>query len=270
MCRDVDGRIDLQRAELPWSGPMSERKPKTVSPVAVRNTWSGLAAALCVLFLGVGQASSDVTLTIDPNADWAGRMDILDLSGSYQWSCNWGLGELTATFSGTNLTLGPTCVADSNPYWYIDGGQPGATGNKIMGAAMSVETTPGLYSGQTVTFTASVLANTLAGQTVETPEGAVPWTTVAFVRDYGPDYTSWVEATAPLTPGTFSISLATIDDPTRHIQYGFRTVGTCVWATDAGNYGTVDVAPASVPEPATMAILGLGGLAAVIRRRRRA
>jgi hypothetical protein len=45
----------------------------------------------------------------------------------------------------------------------------------------------------------------------------------------------------------FSISLDTINDPARHIQYGFETVGPCVWASDTAlaGYGNIQVGPLS-------------------------
>ena len=43
--------------------------------------------------------------------------------------------------------------------------------------------------------------------------------------------------------GSFSISLNTINDPARHVQYGFQMTGPCVWITDAPQYGGVVVGP---------------------------
>jgi hypothetical protein len=70
-----------------------------------------------------------------------------------------------------------------------------------------------------------------------------------------------------LVNGVFSISLATIADPTRHVQYGFETVGPDVWATDVAPFGNVQVT--AVPEPTTMTLIGLGlvGLIVVGRRK---
>jgi hypothetical protein len=66
--------------------------------------------------------------------------------------------------------------------------------------------------------------------------------------------------------GVFSISLNTINDPARHIQYGFETIGPDVWITDVGQYGNIQIT--AVPEPGTLALLGLAlGMAAVLRRR---
>jgi hypothetical protein len=133
-----------------------------------------------------------------------------------------------------------------------------------MDANMYVETASGLYSGQTLTFTASVLANTLVGQVDANGNG---WTAIAFIKDFAPDFSSSVVSSAALTAGTFSISLATINDAARHIQYGFQVVGPNVWSTDVGNYGTIQIAP--VPEPSTLALSALGGAALLTMIRRR-
>ena len=53
-----------------------------------------------------------------------------------------------------------------------------------------------------------------------------------------------------MTAGPFSLSLATIHDPARHVQYGFETIGPDVWITDAAAKGNVQIV--GVPEPATL------------------
>jgi hypothetical protein len=131
-----------------------------------------------------------------------------------------------------------------------------------MDANMYVQTPDGTYPGQTLTFAGTVLSNTLVGQVDANGNG---WTSVAFIKDFAPDYSSFNTVTIPLTPGAFSISLATVNDPARHVQYGFETIGPDVWITDVGQYGNIQIA---VPEPTTLsALAGLGLLAA---RRRRA
>ena len=174
---------------------------------------------------------------------------------------SWGTADLVATFSGPTLTLQPNSVNDPNPYWYTPSGGPGSTGNKLMDANMYVETT-GLYTGQTLTFTGDVLANTLTDSVDPNGNG---WTGVAFIKDFAPDFSSSVSVTAPLVDGVFSISLATIAYPTRHIQYGFETIGPDVWITDVGSYGNIEIT--AVPEPSTLALLGLAlGITALLRR----
>jgi hypothetical protein len=130
-----------------------------------------------------------------------------------------------------------------------------------MDANMYVETT-GVYTGQTLTFTGNVLSNSLVGHVNQLGNG---WTSVAFIKDFAPDYSSSVSTTIPLTPGLFSISLATINNPARHVQYGFETIGPDVWATDAGPYGNIQIT--AVPEPATLFLVGVAGLAIAACRR---
>ena len=69
---------------------------------------------------------------------------------------------------------------------------PGATGNKITDANLYVEEADTL-AGQTVTFKGEVLANTLVD----------PYTSVAFIKDFAPDFSSFNMATVALTPGVF-------------------------------------------------------------------
>ena len=107
-----------------------------------------------------------------------------------------------------------------------------------------------------------MLANTLFGNVDANGNG---WTSVAFIKDFAPDFSSFNIVTVPLMPGNFNISLATINDPARHVQYGFETIGPDVWITDVGPYGSIQI---SVPEPGTFALLGLGlGVTALLRRR---
>lgn len=130
-----------------------------------------------------------------------------------------------------------------------------------MDANMYIETT-GVYTGQTLTFTGDVLSNTLFGHVNQLGNG---WTSVAFIKDFASDYSSSVTVTAPLVNGIFNISLATINDPTRHVQYGFETIGPDVWSTDVAPYGSIQIA--AVPEPSVVALLGLGALGLISRRK---
>lgn len=224
-----------------------------------------LPGALCLAVSFAAKA--DTTVTVDPGTLTSGYMNVFNLpsaGGAFQFGSGWGIADLTASFSGSVLTLGPNQIGDPDPYWYTPSGGPGATGNKIMDANLYNETT-GTYVGETLTFAGTVLANSLAGQAAQ--GNGVVWTSVAFIKDFAPDYSSFVSVTAPLTAGAFSIDLLTSADPGHHIQYGFETIGSDIWATDVGSYGTIVIAP--VPEPSLLSLAGLGGAAALAFVRRR-
>lgn len=112
---------------------------------------------------------------------------------------------------------------------------------------MYLENNSGALSGTTLTFTAEVLSNTFASSHLA----------LAFIKDFAPDYSSFNVVTAPLVNGTFSISLDTINQPGRHVQYGFTVTRPDVWITDTAPIGKAQIAP--VPEPASVGVLA-GGL----------
>jgi len=189
------------------------------------------AGALCV-----GTARADVSVTVSGSDPYLGFMNVFELpsnGGGYVFGSAWVTGDLVAVFTGNNLRLSPNSIGDPNPFWYIGGGGPGAPGNKIMEANMYVE--PVAFSGQTVTFSGDVLSNDLATSHVAR----------AFIKDFAPDFSSSVTTSIVLPPsGNWSLSLATINDPGRHVQYGFQMVGPCVWITDVAGFGSVVVGPA--------------------------
>jgi hypothetical protein len=192
-----------------------------------------------------------VNVTVDPGAPWLGFMNVFETpenGGGYVFGSAWAPADLTAVFTGPVLTLGPNSINDPSSFWYTPSGGPGAVGNKIMDANMYIENDA--LAGETVTFSGLVISNTFTEHT-----------SVAFIKDFTPDYSSFVQETVALTPGPFSISLATT--PGHHIQYGFETMGRCVWITDVAPYGTAQV---MAPEPASLALLGLAGVF-VLRRR---
>ena len=218
------------------------------------------ASLIACIAMSVAQYTRAATVTVDPSATWNGYMNVFELpanGGGYVFGSSWGTADLTASFSGSVLTLGPNSVNDTATFWYQGGGGPGAPGNKKMAASMYVEQT-GTLSGQSVTFVGKVLSNTFTSA----------HSTVAFIKDFAPDYSSNVPATVTLSAtGDFSVTLNTINDPLRHIQFGFETTGVNVWATDVAPFGNIQIV--GVPEPATLGIAGLGMLGIVAARRRR-
>lgn len=201
--------------------------------------------------------SKAVTYTVDPGAAWLGFMNVFELpsnGGGYVFSSSWGTADLRAVFAGPTLTLSPNSVNDPSTFWYVGGGGPGAPGNKTMDASFYQEFT-GSLAGQTVTFTGNVLGNSLTSA----------HSSVAFIKDFAPDYSSSVTTTVLLTPGVFSLSYNAINDPNRHIQFGFETIGVNVWSTDVGPFGQVDIT--AVPEPTTTALF-IGGISALVLWRR--
>ena len=197
--------------------------------------------ALCAVLGPAAGLKADVTVTVNSSQTWLGYMNVFELpanGGAFLWGSGWGTVDLVATFSGSTLTLAPNTIGDAAEYWYIGGGAPGNPGNKIMEANMYVEPAAGSMSGQKVTFSGNVSANTLTGA----------HTAIAFIKDFAPDWSTYVQTTVVLTPGPFSISLDTINDPARHVQYGFQMVGPNVWITDVEPFGSV-VIDADAAEP---------------------
>jgi hypothetical protein len=215
---------------------------------------------ICCALGGISQSvEADATFTVDPGAPWVGFMNVFELpanGGGFAFNGAWATADLRANFSGPVLTLQPAQINTSDAFWYQGGtGGPGVPGNKSMDASMYQEQT-GILNGQTITFTGNVLSNTLVS----------PYTSVAFIKDFAPDYSSSVSTTIALTPGVFSISLATDPDPARHIQFGFETIGPNVWPTDIDSFGNIQIA--AVPEPASM-VMGIAGLVGMVGMRGR-
>ena len=184
-------------------------------------------------------------------------------AGGYVFGSGWGTADLRATFAGPTLSLKantvnpPAGLGDS--FWY----NPDTSGNKIMDANFYQEFT-GPLAGQNVTFTGNVLANSLLGPVDSNNHG---WTAVAFIKDFAPDFSSAVTTSVPLgLSGVFSVNYTAINDPARHVQFGFQVIGPNVWNASGLAATSIDIT--AVPEPTSMALAGLGATLLVIRRRK--
>jgi hypothetical protein len=213
--------------------PHLEREDTSMKNGLLKSVVLGFAVAGA---LSVSVASADVNVTVNPADTWNGFMNVFELpsnGGGYVFGSGWGPADLCAVFTGNNLRLSPNTIGDPNPFWYTPSGGPGSTGNKVMEGNMYVEPA-GSLPGQLVTFSGDVISHDLLPS----------HTASVFVRDFAPDFSSVNEVFVPIpTSGSFSISLNTINDPARHVQYGFQIKGPCVWVTDVGPYGGVVVGP---------------------------
>ncbi len=195
---------------------------------------------------GIVQIQSlDVTptnVTVNSSANWVGYVNVSNKpqdGGAFVFGGGWGTADLCAVFTPAGLRLSPNTVGDPDPFWYTPAGGPGSVGNKTVDASMYVEI--GSLPGRKLIFSGTVLSNTLVSASNTNALGN-GWTSVAFIKDFAPDYSTFNSVTVPLTNGAFSIQLTTVNDPARHVQYGFQTVGPNVWATDVAPFGSVLIA----------------------------
>lgn len=206
--------------------------------------------------------TAQTTVTVDPGLNWTGYMNWFNLpadGGAFLAGGAWATSALDASFSGAVLTLTPNTSIDQSTsptdsyWWKSDTGVTLTDANKNMDASMYVG--DDALAGQTVTFKGYVLQNTLVN----------PYTSVAFIKDFVPNYSSFTQTTVSLAAGLFDISLATTAG--HHVQFGFETIGPDARQNDVASLGAVQVE--AVPEPSALALAGLGATALTFFRRRR-
>jgi hypothetical protein len=219
-----------------------------------------------------GASAQTVYKTIDSSEMTGGFVNVSELpsnGGAYVFGSAWAIADLCTTFpTSSSVVFSPNKINDPASFWYTPTGEPGSTGNKVIEASLYAEST-GAFNGQTVQFDGTVTAFDLSS----TYQG-VGYTFRAFVMDFAPDYSSVVRQYSSISEtGNFQVSLATISDPARHVQWGLVMEGPDVWPTDnaaqIASAGSVTVE--AIPEPSTYALLGMtaAGLFAYRARRRK-
>lgn len=250
---------------MPHSTSPSTPNPNHHTPM------NKLLLTTALVLASIGGASAQIFKTINSTEMVLGYMNVFELpsnGGAFVFGSGWGISDLNSTYlDSTTVVMSPNTIGDPNSFWYTPSGGPGALGNKIMEGNLYGQET-GTYAGQTVTFEGSVTAFNLS-----TNAGGLPYTLTAFVRDFAPDFSSFNTTTLVIsTTGDFSISLPTVNDAGRHVQWGLQIMGPNIWPSDSAQLAAAGSATVgAIPEPSTYALLGLGaaGLGAHLIRRRR-
>lgn len=207
-----------------------------------------------VILCLVGIAQADVVVD---GADWAPTNAWMNVQASEgNWGSAWGLPDVRTNEIGGYWTLQTNINGNvdnsGDPYW-------DPPGHLIMEGVSYTETW-GL-AGQNVTFNFDIASNNLGGAI---DAAGNPYVTEAFIKTLNPD-AGWatiqeIYASLPVGAGTLSLLIDSVANPV--VQVGFRVMGS----NDAPGSATADAAVVITPEPATMLLLGLGGL--LLRRKK--
>ncbi len=232
----VNGAFSITLATDPGVGRHVQYGFETIGV----NVWAANVAPFgSVKIAALGTVPGNPNVKVDPASPWQGYINVFNLpspdgDGAYLTGYAQPVTtELRAAFTPAGLVISPFTIDPlpdglNDSYWY----QPNESGNKSIDANLYVQPADGTLSGQTVNFSGTVAANSLTSA----------HTTIAFVKEYTANYSSFTVSSAVLSPGPFSVSLAISSDSTKHVQYGFQTIGPNVWPANAGPFGSVLVA----------------------------
>jgi hypothetical protein len=228
-----------------------------------------LIIALSLAGIGGASAQSTIFKTINSaemNLGWITAFELPANGGGWYDGFPSPIGELNAVYpSSDTVVFSPNTTSNPSSVWYTPSGQLGAAGNKIVESLLLAQA-DGTLSG-TLQF-----EGVISDFSLSTNAAGLSYSLRAVVRDWAPDYSTFVETILPLTStGSFAVTQALDPGAGRHVQWGLIMQGPNIWpgnTEELANAGSVTVE--AIPEPSTYALLGLaaaGGL--LVRRFRR-